>query len=415
MDTWMHVPRHVPDVRVLSTHRPEPGPWLIRVESTLEGTPCRRGGREIHDLHGLEAVVRLRHLPLVDGPVCIESRPNRSRCPCGVGTPPTTPWGAWDAPRRPHTNASAPWAWRLVITTTVADAARTLGIAEETSDGLLDRWLACAGHWAPGERLGGRGLEAIARTRGPRDCGTVVTGPVEEGGVELVAVRADRQQETGTACLRAMPARLRPTVERACPEMAAGCVHARTEAIPGAEGVMARVHGARASRDGADTGRKQARTRLKPAVPTAAYAAITGAMGPLRQRPEARTPEDGDRRARRCTSAPKSEGASHRREDRTDVCERDDTKAGATGAIRAWCRRVRQRGLTAFERVRGPRERWRDASPNDVQGRQTSGLVEGVNTRVKVLTRRCSGMFTVGRLGPRLTLALHGDPRLGHT
>jgi transposase len=138
-------------------------------------------------------------------------------------------------------------------------------------------------------------------------------------------------------------------------------------------------------------------------------------MGPLRQRPEARTPEDGDRRARRCTDAPKREVASHRREDRTDVCDRDATKAGATGAIRAWCRRVRQRGLTEFERVRGTRERWLDESPNDFQGRQTSGLVEGVNNRVKVLTRRCSGMCNVGRLGPRLTLALHGDQLCGQT
>ena len=53
MDNSIHVPLNLPDVRVLSTHRTEQGQWLIRVESTLEGTQCRRCGREIHDLHRL--------------------------------------------------------------------------------------------------------------------------------------------------------------------------------------------------------------------------------------------------------------------------------------------------------------------------------------------------------------------------
>ena len=52
MDDIIQVPLNLPDVRVLSTHRTEQGHWLIRVESTREGTQCRRCGREIRDLHG---------------------------------------------------------------------------------------------------------------------------------------------------------------------------------------------------------------------------------------------------------------------------------------------------------------------------------------------------------------------------
>ena len=63
MDNIIQVPLNVPDVRVLSTQRTEQGHWLIRVESTLEGTQCRRCGREIRDLHGWDAV----SLPLLHG------------------------------------------------------------------------------------------------------------------------------------------------------------------------------------------------------------------------------------------------------------------------------------------------------------------------------------------------------------
>ena len=90
MDNIIQVPLNVPDVRVLSTQRTEQGHWLIRVESTAEGTRCHRCGRDIRDLHGLDAVVRLRHLPLFDVAVFVEIRPKRYRCPYCAGNPTTT-------------------------------------------------------------------------------------------------------------------------------------------------------------------------------------------------------------------------------------------------------------------------------------------------------------------------------------
>ena len=146
-DNIIQVPLNLPDVRVLSTHRTEQGHWLIRVESTLDGTRCHRCGREIRDLHGLDAAVRLRHLPLFDVPVLLEIRPKRYRCPSCAGSPTTTQRCAWYEPRSPNTKAYEPWALRLVINSTVADAARKLGVSEETIDGLLDRWIERTVDW----------------------------------------------------------------------------------------------------------------------------------------------------------------------------------------------------------------------------------------------------------------------------
>jgi transposase len=108
MDNCMQVPLHVPDVRVLSTPSTAPGPWRIGAESTLAGTRCRRCGREIRAWHGLEAVVRLRHLPWFGVPVCIELRPPRYRCPACAGHPPPPQRCDWYAPRRPNPTAYAP-------------------------------------------------------------------------------------------------------------------------------------------------------------------------------------------------------------------------------------------------------------------------------------------------------------------
>jgi transposase len=134
---------------------------------------------------------------------------------------------------------------------------------------------------------------------------------------------------------------------------------------------------------------------------------------PVRQRPGEREPEARERLERRFTDSPTLDAASHLREALTDLCDRDDTKAGAKRAIRAWCQRVRQRGLAACARVLGTLARWMAAITHDFSGRQTSGVVEGFNNRVKVLTRRCSGICTVGTLFPRLTRDWHGDQRFG--
>jgi transposase len=415
MDNLMQVPLHVPDVRVLSTQRTEHGHWLIRVESTAEGTRCHRCGRDIRDLHGLDAVVRLRHLPLFDVAVFVELRPKRYRCPDCAGNPTTTQRCAWYEPRSPNTKAYEPWALRLLRNATVADAARTRGVSEETIDGILDRWIERAVDWTAWEWLGVIGLDEMALKRGHRNFVALVTVPLAGGGVEILAVLADRTQETVAAFLRAIPEPLRHTIERACTDMSEGVVSAIEEEGPGAESVIDRFPGARAYRDGADTVRTQERKRLTRALPKAEYAALQGAMWPFRKRPVELKPHEWELLERVFPSSPQVEVADNLREDLTELFERDDTKAGAKCAMQAWCKRVRASGLAEFESFLGTLARWMEKITHDFQGRQTSGFVEGFNNRVKVLKRRCYGIFNVGRLFQRLTLDWHGYQLFGHT
>ncbi len=126
-----------------------------------------------------------------------------------------------------------------------------------------------AGSIVAWEPLGVSGLDESALTRGHRDLVVLVTVPLEGGGVESLAVWAARTQETGAACLRALPAQHRHPIERACTAMYEGCGRASAEELPWGEVVSARFPGARADRDGADTVRKQELKRLKSPWPTA--------------------------------------------------------------------------------------------------------------------------------------------------
>jgi transposase len=309
--------------RVLSTHQTKQGHWLIRVERTLEGPRCRRCGREIRDLHGVDAVVRLCHLPLCDVPVFLEMRPQRYRGPCWAGAPTTTQRCAWYEPRSPNTKGYAQRALRMLINSTIRDAARKLGVPEETIEGLLDRWNQRAIDWGAWEQLGVIGHDAIALKRGHRDVVVLVTVPLEGGGVESLAVVADRKKETGAAFRCAIPAPLRHTIARAGTEMSEGCGRAIADELPWVEIFNDRFHVARAYRDGADTGRKKELQRLKSQWPTAEYAEITGAMWPLRKLPGALAPLEWDLLERLFTYFPKIAAAYHLREDLTEFVERD--------------------------------------------------------------------------------------------
>ncbi len=113
--------------------------------------------------------------------------------------------------------------------------------------------------------------------------------------------------------------------------------------------------------------------------------------------------------------APAAEQAYILREQLSDIFEEPQTKADAKQAIQAWSQRVRDWEVKAFEPFLTTLENWRDEITNYFLERQTSGFVEGFNNRIKVLKRRCYGIFDVKRIFQRLTLDLRGYERFGST
>ena len=115
------------------------------------------------------------------------------------------------------------------------------------------------------------------------------------------------------------------------------------------------------------------------------------------------------------TYSPKMKEAYILREELTEIFERKYTRATAKRAIRAWCKRVRQSKISQFDRFLGTIETWLDQITNYFLERLTSSFVEGFNNRVKVLKRRCYGIFDVDHLFQRLTLDISGYERFSLT
>jgi transposase len=149
-------------------------------------------------------------------------------------------------------------------------------------------------------------------------------------------------------CGCAIPKRLQATVGRVCTDMYDGYINAVREVLPRARVVIDRFPVAKADRACADQLRKQALKR------------------------------------------------------------RTLSKARARAYLDAWASLVKDSALTCFDRFLTPLQSHLDAITNYFLDRQTSGFVEGLNHKIKVLKRRCYGIFSPGHLFPRLHLDLAG-------
>lgn len=309
----------------------------------------------------------------------------------------------------------------MLINSTVADVARKFEISEETVTGILDRWVNTKVNWEEFESIEVVGIDEIALKRGHRDYVVLVTTPLAPKGVEVLAVLADllaaalrsRKKETVANFFDSIPIRLKGTIKRVCSDMYQGFVNAVQEQLPGVKIVIDRYHVAQAYRDCADTVRKQELKVLKRELSPEEYQPILGAMWPFRKSAEDRSDEEQELLERLFSYSPRLEQAYNLREELTEIFERDYTKAGAKCAIRAWCKRVRRSKIKEFDSFLGTVETWLDKISNYFLERLTSGFVEGFNNRVKVLKRRCYGIFNVDQIFQRLTLDINGYERFG--
>ena len=314
MISMIQFPLDLPDVEVLKTELTAKGHLVITVESTLEGTRCRRCGQEIKEPHGHDRPLRLRHLLVLERPVYIEIRPKRYRCPYCSDHPTTTQRCSWYEPNSPHTRAFEQQVMRSLINSTVSDVSRKERVGAEAVEGILNRRVAQAVDWASLKALGVLGLDEIALKKGHRDFVTIVSAQPPGGELTVLAVLPDRCKETVKDFLASIPARLKATITRVCTDMYDGFINAAREVLPHARVVVDRFHVAKAYRACADQLRKQELKRLKAELPKAEHAALQGTLWPFRKPWADLSPEEQERLNRLFAHAPALKAAHMLRE-----------------------------------------------------------------------------------------------------
>ena len=402
------VPLDIPDVRIVRTETNKNDELLITIESTKQGVACRVCGQWIEKFHGHDAWVTVRHLPVFGRPTYLRYRPKRYQCQTCAERPTTTERVAWHESNSPHTAAFDMHLLLQLVNATVEDVRHKEQVAYDRVLGALERRISAKVDWSAYRALGLVGLDEIALKKGHRDYVVIVTARLADGRLVLLGVLPDRTKATVVAFLRTIPARLQRTIRTVCCDMYDGYTEAVREELKTARLVIDRFHVAEHYHAAADTLRKQELKRLKHDLSEADYQALKGSMWAFRKKSADLKPEEREVLARLFGHAPHLEQAHQLREQLTAIFEEHISKTVAKIKIQAWIKRVEDSELKCFDEFLKTLANWWEDITNYFVNRANSGFVEGLNNKLKVLNRRCYGLFNVAHLFQRIYLDLEG-------
>ena len=403
----IQIPLDLPDVQIAQCEQTPEG-LVITVISTRKTAMCRRCGRSIDKFHGYDQTITLRHLPIFDRPVWIRIKPKRFQCPhCHKG-PTTTQRCEWYDPKSPHTKAYEHWILRELVNSTLSDVSLKRDLSVACIEGIIDRHVLQQVDWSTVPALESIGIDEIALKKGHKDFVVIVSGVTAQRDKCILAVLPDRKKETVKSFLETIPPHQHASVSQVCIDMNEGYRNAVQETLPDVQVVVDRFHVAKHYRDCADKARKSEMKRLKKTLPEQEYAQLKGAMWAFRKPWTALNESQQLVLLRLFQLAPILQEVYVQREVLTGIFESRIDKAQAEIALTRWQERIAALGLTWFNAFATTLNNWRDNITNYFVRRKTSGFVEGLNNKIKVIKRRCYGIYNLGRLFQHIWLDVQG-------
>lgn len=406
------LPLDIPDVEVIGTETNERGDYIITVESTRNSAVCQHCGSQLTKFNGHNRELELRHLPILGRRVYIRIRPKRYECPnCGGKT--TTQKLDWYESKSPHTKAHDDHLMLSLINSTVEDVSHKEDVGYKAVEGAITRLIQTQVNWDEIKNLKVIGIDEIAMRKGRQNYVAIITTPHEDGQVRVLGVLADRKKETVRAFWESIPAHLRPTMQKVCTDMWEGYVNAVEEFAAAhkdvsLEVVVDRFHVAKNYRECVDKVRKKECRRLKAKLPAEAYEKLKGVMWIVRKNNRELTDIEREKLNFLFEYSPDLKLAYTFREELTSIFELNMTVGEGKDRLIKWRNKVRRSTLTCFDTFLTTLDNWIDKIANYFSDRLSSGFVEGLNNKVKVLKRRCYGILQTTTLFQRLYLDLEG-------
>jgi len=400
------VPLEIPDIKILKTEFTPKGELVITIESTKADALCQRCGRSITKFHGHDEWVTLRYLPVFGRVSYLRYRPRRYECSdCDVTT---TQRVDWHEPNSPQTLAYDEHVLLQLVNATIQDVSLKEDLAYDRVLGVMERRVNSQVDWAQFDSLDVLGLDEIALKKGHADFVVIVTARLNEERLVILGVLKNREKDTVIEFLRSIPLRLLKTIHTVCSDMYEGFTEAVREEVKSAQLVIDRFHVTRKYREALDNLRKQELKRLKQELSAEIYAQLKGSMWALRKKQADLKPEELKVLRTLFSLTPKLKQAYTLQLRLTAIFDENISKSMAQTKIKAWMKRVIQSGLTCFDDFLKTLTHWWEEITNFFLQRANSGFVEGFNNKIKVLKRRCYGLFNLTHIFQRIFLDLEG-------
>jgi transposase len=293
-----------------------------------------------------------------------------------------------------------------LVNSTVSDVAIKENLTVEEVQGIIDRHIDKKVNWDLYESIELLGLDEISRKKGHKDFVAIVTARVN-GKTIILGVLKDRKKVTVEKFLKTIPKRLRKTIKAVCSDMYEGFVNAAKEVLK-VKVVVDRCNKAKLYRKSLASKRKSEMKRLKEELPSFEYKELKNVMWILRKNPLELDYFDVTVLTLLFKHSPMLELAYKLSNELTCIFDQDISRFEAKRKINAWKRRIKKSKLTCFNSFLSTLTKWEKEILNYFDDRHTSGFVEGLNNKIKVIKRRCYGILNVGHWFQRIYLDIEG-------
>ncbi len=211
-----------------------------------------------------------------------------------------------------------------------------------------------------------------------------------------------------------IPQRLHPTIHTFCSDMWDGYLGAiadflATHPAVKAKIVIDRFHVAKNYREDFDKLRKKELRHLKQELPEATYKEVGHGMHWILRHNYANLNDDDKVRLRHLFQySPTLHQAYTQREELTAIFNMDLSLLAGRQRLEKWAAKVKRNALTCFNKFLKTLNNHLTPIANYFDKRASSGFVEGINNKLKTITRRSYGLKRVDSLFQRLSLDLNG-------
>jgi transposase len=149
-------------------------------------------------------------------------------------------------------------------------------------------------------------------------------------------------------------------------------------------------------------------TRLKEELDEEEYGKLNGMMWILRKQHECLSAEDKTVLELLYYYSPKLKKAHQFALKLTGIFNAHTNRKSGLAKFNRWISAVEKSDLTCFDTFIPTLKKYMPFIANYFKGRKNSGFVEGLNNKIKVLKRRCYGLFKTDTIFQRLFLDLQG-------
>lgn len=409
------LPLDIDSLEIISQTVDTKGNIVIEVQSKATSTLCHKCGKNATKRYGYGPYLMVRHLPILDNPVFLKIRPVRYQCEVCDDGPTTSEQYDWCDRGSKTSKGLDRYIMRNLIHSTVQDVSRKEVISYKSLSSTLQRNIGHEVNWSDYNSLDTIGIDEISLKKGHRDFVTIVSAKNKSEELSVIAVLSDRLKETVKAFFDSIPKALKPTVRTVCSDMYDGFVQAAKEVFGSQVVVVDRYHVAKLYRAPLDKLRIDEMRRLKSELSSEEYARLEGMMWILRRDHECLSEADKNKLSLLYKHSPKLKQAHKYALKLTHIFNTKCSRKVAQDKVNRWILSVENSTVTCFSTFIKTLQKHKTSILNYFKDRKNSGFVEGLNNKIKVMTRRCYGIFNPASIFQRMQLDLGGFEKYAQT